>query len=525
MMPSANEEWTDWINLTSMSEPFSFARGGILRQTAFAAMPTVISTSELVPVPLAKILSDTPELERAYLVGGCVRDWLLGCPTKDCDIEVFGLNYEQLANALTRWGKTDLVGRSFGVIKLSIPSGHTFDFTIPRRDSKVAPGHKGFDISFDPSLTPEQAAGRRDFTINSLMYDPRRQQLLDFFDGENDLKNRLLRHASAAFVEDPLRVLRGMQLAARFSLTADPRTLELCRSMKATYPELAVERVREEWFKWASKSTHPSAGLKFLVQTEWIDHFPELKALIGTPQDPAWHPEGDVFVHTCHCCDAMVALREWQEADEQTRIVLSLAVLTHDFGKATSTHEAIKDDELRIISPGHEEAGVALAESFLARFKTPYAIIERVVPLIRNHMAHLHEVTDRSIRRLSKRLEPESIQNLCTLMTADAFGRPPRPPKIPRVVTLLQEKAAELQVQQRAPQPILLGRHLLDLGMQPGPQMGTILKAAYDAQLEGKFFDFNQALRWLANEVAVSNADLAENARKAVSDPNLQSNA
>src|SRR5437588_2867757 len=133
--------------------PFSFAGGGILRQTAHAAMPTVISTSELVPAPLAKILSDTPELERAYLVGGCVRDWLLGCPTKDCDIEVFGLNYEQLANALTRWGKTDLVGRSFGVIKLTTPRGPTFDFTIPRRDSKVATVHKSFDISSDPSLT------------------------------------------------------------------------------------------------------------------------------------------------------------------------------------------------------------------------------------------------------------------------------------------------------------------------------------------------------------------------------------
>src|SRR5207302_10400373 len=129
------------------------------------------------------------------------------------------------------------------------PGGPTFDFTIPRRDSKVAPGHKGFDIAFDPSLTPEQAAARRDYTINSLMYDPRRKQLLDFFGGESDLRNRILRHTSAAFVEDPLRVLRGMQFAARFNLTADARTIELCRSMQATYPELAVERVREEWFK------------------------------------------------------------------------------------------------------------------------------------------------------------------------------------------------------------------------------------------------------------------------------------
>ena len=163
---------------------------------------------------------------------------------------------------------------------------------------------------------------------------------------------------------------------------------------------------------------------------------------MGTPQDPAWHPEGDVFVHTCHCCDAMVSLPEWQGADEETKIVLSLAVLTHDFGKATSTHEAVQHGQVRIISPGHEEAGVGLAETFLNRFRTPNAIVERVIPLIRNHMAHVNEVTDRSIRRLSKRLEPESIQNLCILMTADAFGRPPRPLEIPPVVSLLLEKEA-----------------------------------------------------------------------------------
>jgi len=244
---------------------------------------------------------------------------------------------------------------------------------------------------------------------------------------------------------------------------------------------------------------------------------PELKALIGTPQDPAWHPEGDVFVHTCHCCDAMVGLREWQEADEQTRIVLSLAVLTHDFGKATSTHEAVQHGQRRIISPGHEEAGVALVETFLNRFRTPNAIVERIVPLIRNHMAHVNEVTDRSIRRLSKRLEPENIQNLCTLMTADAFGRPPRPQKIPPVVTLLQEKAAELQVQNSAPQPILLGRHLLEIGMQPGPDMGAILKKGYEAQLEGKFFNLNQAFDWLASEFSGSFPQLAANARAALS--------
>src|SRR6188768_1237701 len=135
--------------------------------------------SVLLPDDLAAILRDTPELRQACLVGGCVRDWLLDIPNKDFDVEAFGVNYEQLAGALSRWGRTDLVGRSFGVVKLTTGTGQTYDFSIPRRDSKVAPGHKGFEVSFDPGITPREAAARRDFTINALMYDPRSREVLD----------------------------------------------------------------------------------------------------------------------------------------------------------------------------------------------------------------------------------------------------------------------------------------------------------------------------------------------------------
>ncbi len=456
--------------------------------------------SVTLPDELARVLAETPELNQAYLVGGGVRDGLLGIPVKDFDVEVFGIGYEELARVLARWGKIDLVGRSFGVVKLTMPNGEIHDFTVPRRDSKTAPGHKGFQVTFDPDITPQAAAARRDFTINSLMYDPRTGQVLDFFGGFDDLQHRILRHTSEAFVEDPLRVLRGMQLAARFNLTPAPETVALSRQIKSSYRELAVERVREEWFKWAAKGTAPSAGLKFLVATEWIEHFPELQALQGVPQDPAWHPEGDVFIHTGHCCDALVKLPEWRQADEETRIVLSLAELTHDFGKPPTTQQALRNGEWHIISPGHEEVGVGLAESFLERIRVPRAITERVLPLIRHHMAHVMTVTDRSVRRLSKRLEPETIENLCVVMTADSMGRPPRPPEVPEVVRELRARAAALQVQTSAPKPILMGRHLLQLGLTPGPEMGELLHAAYEAQLEGKFFDLDQALRWLAKQ-------------------------
>jgi tRNA nucleotidyltransferase (CCA-adding enzyme) len=455
-----------------------------------------------VPPELEEILRRTPELQRTYLVGGCVRDALAGLPPeKDFDVEVFGLDYEQLINALARWGKTDLVGRSFGVVKLSTKSGLGFDFTLPRKDSKVAPGHKGFDVAFDPAISLREAAARRDFTINSIMYDPRARQVLDFFGGQDDLKGRILRHTSDAFHEDPLRVLRGMQFAGRFELRAAPETVELARGMKGSYPELAVERVREEWFKWASRSRLPSAGLRFLAETEWIEHFPEIKALIGTAQEPEWHPEGDVFTHTCHCCDALARLPGWREAGVESRIVYMLAVLAHDFGKPSTTHRAVKDGRERIVSPGHEAAGVEPTRNFLERIDAPQAIGQRVIPLVQNHLFHLETISDRAVRRLARRLAPENIEGLGLVMTADSMGRPPRPAEVPENVKTLLARAHELEVQQKPSPPILLGRHLLEMGMTPGPRMGAVLHKAYEAQLEGVFGDLEGALQWAANEV------------------------
>lgn len=455
------------------------------------------------PPELARILADTPELRDAYVVGGCVRDALLGIENKDFDIEVFGVDYARLVRALSRWGRTDLVGKSFGVVKLTTRAGRTFDFTIPRRDSKVAPGHKGFEIVFDLEITPRDAAARRDFTLNALMYDPRRDEVLDFFGGAADLRDRVLRHTGPAFVEDPLRVLRGMQFAARFDLKPAPETVKLCRNIRANFSEIAIERVCEEWFKWAARSARPSAGLQFLLETGWIEHFPELQAAVGVPQEPEWHPEGDVFVHTGHCCDALVSLPAWQQADETSRIVLSFAVLTHDLGKAHTTQRVEQDGVIRITSPRHEEASAEMAVAFLQRLRVPNAILDRVPPLVKSHMAHLQVVTDRAVRRLAKRLEPETIPSLCTVMTADAMGRPPRPPSAPPVVAALLAKAAELQVQESAPKPILMGRHLLEVGLEPGRDFGAILDAAYEAQLEGKFGDLQAAWTWLAQEAGL----------------------
>ena len=449
-----------------------------------------------IPAELERILLRSPALADAYLVGGCVRDALLGLPGKDFDVEVYGVDPPTLVAALAQWGRVDTVGQSFGVIKLTTPDGETHDFSLPRRDSKVGSGHRGFEIRCDPSLRPEEAAARRDYTINALMFDYRRKRLLDFTGGLDDLRSGTLRHVGPAFSEDPLRVLRGMQFAARFRLVPAPQTIEVARSIRDSFPELAVERVREEWFKWAARGRSPSAGLRFLAETGWLGHFPELEAMRGVPQDPEWHPEGDVFVHTGHVCDALAQQAEWQAADEETRIVLMLAALLHDVAKPSTTETVEREGRARVVSPGHDNAARPLVESFLARLGCPHAIAKRVPPLVANHMAHLQPLSDRSIRRLAKRLEPETIEHLFRLIAADYSGRPPRPATVSPSAIALREKASELSLAESPPQPILLGRHLLAHGVSPGKAMGEILDAAFEAQLDGEFQDLAGAEAW-----------------------------
>jgi tRNA nucleotidyltransferase (CCA-adding enzyme) len=436
------------------------------------------------------------------LVGGCVRDWLLGLEPKDFDVEVFGLDYERMQRALAAFGPTDIVGRSFGVLKVRV-AGTEYDFSLPRRESKTGAGHRGFAVDPEPNLTEAEAAARRDFTINAIAYDPLESRLIDPHGGERDLRARVLRHTSAAFVEDPLRVLRGFQFAARFDLKLAPETAALCRSIADTYAELPVERVWGEWDKWACKSTKPSRGLFVLKETGWLRHFPEIAALDGLPQEPEWHPEGDAFVHTAHCVDALVTLDAWKNGDARERRVLSLAVLAHDFGKATTTHQAERRQQLRWISPGHEAAGAPLTESFFQRLGAPHDLVEYVRPLVVNHLAHHHGQThfrDTTVRRLARKIAPATMDELIAVMTSDHLGRPPLvSEEALRRIHELRDAAQRLAIADRSPQPIVLGRHLIALGMKPGPDFKPTLEAAFESQLDGAFYDEEGGVLWMRN--------------------------
>ncbi len=456
------------------------------------------------PSELLPVLQALRPHGRPRLVGGCVRDALLGLDAKDFDVEVAGIDFATLHRLLAPFGSTDVVGRSFGVIKLRLASGVEYDFALPRRESKTGAGHRGFAVAPDPGLSDAEAAARRDFTINALAYDPFSDALIDPHGGEADLRARRLRHTSVAFVEDPLRVLRAFQLAARFDLALAPETAALCRSILDTFNELPVERVWHEWAKWAEKSRKPSRGLAVLAETGWLAHFPEVAALRGCPQDPQWHPEGDVFTHTGRCCDALVALPAWQHADARRRRLLMLAVLAHDFGKPATTRQEVKRGRLRWTSPGHEPAGAPLAESFLQRIGAPHVHDPVGRPLVGDHNVDPHRPgppeSARPGRRLARKLHPATIDDLALVMTADSLGRPPlHSPETLTLIDALRARAAELAVRANPPRPLLQGRHLVALGHAPGPAFKAVLHAAFEAQLDGAFSDEATALIWLRN--------------------------
>jgi tRNA nucleotidyltransferase (CCA-adding enzyme) len=455
-----------------------------------------------VPPDLRAVLDAVRRVARPRLAGGCVRDSLLGLKPKDFDIEVQGITFDELQAVLAPFGATDVVGRSFGVIKLRLGSVE-YDFSLPRRESKTGSGHRGFAVTPDPLLSDADAAARRDFTINSITCDPFTGELFDPHGGRRDLNDRILRHTSAAFTEDPLRVLRAFQFAARFNLTLAPETAALCRSMVDTYRELPVERVWGEWDKWATQATHPSRGLAVLEETGWLVHFPEIAALRDCPQDPEWHPEGDVFTHTGHCCDALVTLPDWHDASPARRRVLLFGVLAHDFGKPATTAQSEVRGRLRWRSLGHESAGGPVADNFLRRIGSPRSLIDAVRPLVVLHLAHHHgggEFTDTHIRRLARKLHPATIDDLCAVMTADSLGRPPLAgPENLALIEKLRARAHQLSIRISPPRPILLGRHLISLGFKPGPQFTAVLESAFEAQLDGAFSDEATGLIWLRN--------------------------
>ena len=416
---------------------------------------------------------------RALIVGGWVRDDLLGIETEDVDLEVYGLPAETLRGVLARLGTVNAVGASFAVFKLG-----PLDISLPRTESKSGRGHRGFTVTGDPSLPLAEAARRRDFTVNAMAFDPLRKEHLDPHGGRTDLEARRLRMVDPdTFGDDSLRVLRAVQLAARLEFDVDEPTRAVCRTIGLD--DLPAERVWGELEKLLLLAAQPSIGLRLAREIGVVERlFPELEALIDCPQEPEWHPEGDVWVHTLMVVDE--ARRRVDDLPRPQQIAVMLGAVCHDFGKPATT--AFIDGRIR--SRDHEEQGVEPATAFLDRLKVHtfdgYDVRRQVLGLVAHHLkpgmwrTARDGVGDGAFRRLARKVD---LELLARLAKADCLGR--TGDFDCSAMDWFLERARSLGVEHEPPAPLLLGRHLLQLGLPPGPRIGRILRQVYERQLEG----------------------------------------
>jgi tRNA nucleotidyltransferase (CCA-adding enzyme) len=431
---------------------------------------------------------------RAMLVGGCVRDELMNFEPKDFDIEVYGIESHKLKEILLDFGRVDTVGESFTVYKI----GQNLDVSLPRREKKVARGHKGFVVEGDANMSFEEAARRRDFTINAIMKDVLTGEIIDCYGGQNDIKLKKIRHiADETFVEDSLRVLRAAQFAARFEFEIDAKTVELCKSIDLT--DLPKERIWGELEKLLLKSQKPSIGLRYFYELNIASQlFPELTDLVGVPQDKVWHPEGSVETHTLMVVDEARKLID--DLPYPKKIAVMLGALCHDFGKPSTTEFF----DGRIRSHGHDEAGIEPTISFLDKLGIytfdGFDVREQVVQLVRYHllpaMFYKQPPSNGAFRRLARKVE---LDLLYRVSKADTLGR--NPDWLPKekwsnsdAQEWFIEKARNLNVENKPLEPILLGRHLIELGMKPSKKFGEILKTIYEIQLDGKITNLEEAI-------------------------------
>ena len=446
-----------------------------------------ITTKINIPKILENILKNLQELGATpILVGGCVRDYFLNKEIKDFDIEIFDFDsLELLEISLKKFGNVKLVGKSFGVLTLKV-EGYDFDFALPRIEKKVGNSHTDFEVITNSNLSFKEAAIRRDFTINAIGYDYFKDEFIDPFNGIDDLKNRIIRHINdKTFIEDSLRVYRAIQFAARFEFDIDEKTKDLCKKIVLSdeLSYLPKERVYEEFKKLFLKSSKPSVGFELLRELGVLKYFPELQALINCEQEPEYHPEGDVWIHTLMCLDELAKILEKEKIeDEYKKLYLFYAVLCHDFGKPFCT----KEINGKITSYKHESLGIEPTISFLEKLSNEKKFIEIVCSLVKNHLIpfqlYLSHSSEKAVKRLSLKV---NIEDLCLVCLADCLGRDIEDKcKCYDAINWLNEKAKELEIHNEPIKQLVLGRDLIALGYKPSKEFKEILEFAFDLQID-----------------------------------------
>ena len=401
---------------------------------------------------------------RAFLVGGWVRDALLGKDCRDYDVEVYDLTQDELVPILKKYGRTNLVGKAFGVIHLAM-KGLSLDFSFPRTESKVGYGHRGFVVHTDEKLSFKEAALRRDFTINAMGMELPELTLCDPYGGIEDLKKGLLRHVGPAFVEDSLRILRGVQFASRFALTLAPETVELCKTLSLA--DLSIERLFEEFKKWLLKPGKPSLGLRAFLDIRLNEFFPEVY-----PLRESWDDLGETL-------DNMETIRR----------------------ELASEGNALSDDQsMEFAFAAFLCGNPDTALNFLERITNETHLL-KIVPLLLKSYCELDFaiVNDApALRRLAVKLGGLKLLCLLVKATPRKFYAEAGDAEFPEV---LWRAAVNLDLLEAAPQPYLMGKMLMDLGVKPGKQMGEIIKQSFELQLDGKIKSTDEAIEWASKNV------------------------
>lgn len=403
----------------------------------------------MIPQKLLKIAGDIRSAGgRAFLVGGFVRDSLLRIngEARDFDIEVYGISQEKLLEILSRHGKPNLIGKAFGVVHLARQGIH-YDFSFPRTESKTGVGHRAFDVQTNPNLSFEEAARRRDFTINAMGMELPGLELADPYNGQRDLENKILRHVSEAFSEDSLRVLRGVQFAARFELRATKETVELCKTLSLS--DLSRERIEEEFRKWILKGAKPSFGLDFFCEAGLQSQFPEIGLC----------DSGDLG----KVLDSLVKHRDSLNPQEAERVMFA-GLLCLPSAKPLD---------------------------FLKKW-IPVNNLLKSVPALLDSLPLLNLSDKSSLRRCALKAHglklPAMLKSSCSSLCEDGID----------IYGCAQKTGMEMGIWESAPEPYLTGQMLLDTGLKPGPHIGKIIKQVFEMQLSGQIKSKEEALAFLS---------------------------
>ncbi|HEU0050502.1 MAG TPA: HD domain-containing protein [Patescibacteria group bacterium] len=456
---------------------------------------------------------------RALLVGGFVRDALLEIESKDADLEIYGVEPTELEQLLRTLfpGRVIEAGRAFGVLKIPIKEGMDIDIAIPRRETKQGNGHKGFLIESDPNLSHLEAARRRDFTINAIACDPLTEEMLDPYLGKADLQRKILRVVDPkTFIEDPLRVYRAIQFAARFTFAIEETSFALMKSMveKGDLDQLSKERISDEIKKLLLKAERPSIGFELASELGVIARdYPMLANLQTTPQEPEWHPEGNVWIHTMMVVDAAANIirRKDRQFTDLEKLEVIIGALCHDLGKPATTQMGEKHGIPRIRSLGHEEAGIEPAKALLEKWMFGDIVLHAATMAASQHLKPsafsiqlaqgiiTRDQYANAVRKLLKKIYPLSWRVLLAVAEADSRGR-----DLPEVATrpyeegeLFSQVVHEHQLDQEPVKPLVQGRDLLARGLKPGPKIGELVKKIEEARDQGIIRTREQALALL----------------------------